>query len=329
MRQQLASLISVVGLAVGGVFAVGLVCSEQTRAEEILAAGSLDAAPALDEVIELCGFGRDSAGSGHWLENLSLFGGIEGSKQPQDFGVNANLGGRFHANWGAPLLPDYGIGMQLGTALVASDNAVRVYELLGEVGGRRQSFTTAGLFQRFENGWSWGLGYDFLYEESFDDFFLGQWRIRTAYDLSRDWQLGMTVNIAAEDDEGQFNATTVTLDPITQAHWYLRRNWQSGTQTTLWVGLAEGHGENNAVTGPSGSKDEVFLLGADFLAPLNNHLALYGESNLIMPADTGTVDAFLGVQWFPWGNAKRARRNGFSPLLPVAGSPTFSVDLHQ
>lgn len=265
----------------------------------------------------------------HWLETLEIFGGIDGSKQPQDFGVNANLGGRFHVNWGGPVLADYGLGMQLGTAFVSSDNAVRVYELVGEAGGRHQSFTTAGMFQRLENGFSWGIVYDFLYEESFDDFFLGQWRIRTAYDLTRDWQVGMTVNIAEEDETGLFNATTVTLAPISQAHWYVRHLWQTGTQTTFWVGIAEEHGENNAVTGPSPGKDEVFLFGADFLAPLNDSLALYGETNLMMPADTGTVDAFLGVQWFPWGNAKRARRTDFSPLLPVAGSPTFSVDLRQ
>jgi hypothetical protein len=42
------------------------------------------------------------------LENLSLFGGLEGSKQPQDFGVNAHFGGRFHANMGLPLLPECG-----------------------------------------------------------------------------------------------------------------------------------------------------------------------------------------------------------------------------
>lgn len=290
------------------------------------------ASPNTEQHVKLCGLSSSSSSSqtaSNWLENLHLFGGIEGSKQPQDFGVNANLGGRFHANWGMPVLSEFGLGMQLGTAIVSTDNAVRVYELLGEATQRRQYYTTAGLFQRLDNGWSWGLAYDFLYQESFDNFFLGQWRIRTAYDLSRDWQIGMTVNLADVDETGQFNATTVTLDPISQVHWYLRRRWESGTQTSAWFGLAEEHGENNAVTGPSGGKDEVFLMGADFLAPLNNHLALYGETNLMMPADTGTVDAFLGVQWYPWGNARRARRTRFAPVLPVAGSPTFSVDLRQ
>lgn len=312
----------------------GLLARPTLATELLLVSEQFDTEPLVnaEQDVELCGFSSPSCctpAPSSWLANLHVFGGIEGSKQPQDFGVNANLGGRFHANWGMPLLSDFGLGMQLGTAIVSSDNAVRVYELLGEATQRRQYFTTAGLFQRLDSGWSWGLAYDFLYQESFDNFFLGQWRIRTAYDLSRDWQIGMTVNIAEEDEAGLFNATTVTLDPISQAHWFLRRRWQSGTQTSVWFGVAEEHGENNAVTGSSGGKDEVFLMGADFLAPLNDRLALYGETNLMMPADTGTVDAFLGVQWYPWGNARRARRTRFAPVLPVAGSPTFSVDLRQ
>ncbi len=53
-------------------------------------------------------------------------------KQPQDFGVNANLGGQASFNWGVPLLSSYGLGMQLGSGVTATSNAVRVYELLGE-----------------------------------------------------------------------------------------------------------------------------------------------------------------------------------------------------
>jgi hypothetical protein len=33
-----------------------------------------------------------------------------------------------------------------------------------------------GLFQRTEAGLVWGLGYDFLYQEYYDNFTLGQYR---------------------------------------------------------------------------------------------------------------------------------------------------------
>jgi len=260
---------------------------------------------------------------------LSFFLGVDGSKQPQDYGVNANLGGRTHVNWTTPLSTEYGLGIQLGTALNVAGNAVRVYELLGESTGRLQSYTTVGVFQRTTNGLKWGLVYDFLHQDSFDTFQLGQWRFRAGYDFNASNEIGVTAHLSNKTDAGLFNATRVTLDPITQGSVYVRHFWERGAQTTLWVGLAEGHGETNAVTGFAPRKDEVFLFGADFLAPLNDRLALYGETNLMMPADTGTVDAYLGIQWYPWGGTQRARRQNFSPLLPVAGSTSFSVDLTQ
>ena len=264
------------------------------------------------------------------FDELTFFGGIDGSKQPQDFGVNANLGGQVHVNWGLPLIEQWGLGMQLGTGLVASGNAVRVYDLLGETTGRTQHYTTLGVFQRCDAGFAWGVAYDWLREDSFDNFTLGQWRVRGQYDLGFHDQVGVTVNIADRSDNGLFlNSVPVTLRPITQGTGFWRHIWQTGTQTTVWAGVAEGHGENNAVTGPAPAKGESFVFGADILAPLNNYVAIYGETNLMMPADTGTVDAFLGLQFYPTGRAKLARRTPFAPLLPMAAPTTFSVDLEQ
>ncbi len=96
-----------------------------------------------------------------YVGNASLFDeftallAFDGSKQPQDFGVNANAGLQGSVNWGLPLLPTLGIGMQLGTNYTATQNAVRVYELLGETTNRQQSFSTIGFFQRLENGFAW------------------------------------------------------------------------------------------------------------------------------------------------------------------------------
>lgn len=262
-----------------------------------------------------------------WLRHLTFFSGIDGSKQPQDFGVNANLGLQAHGNTSFVLNEESGLGLQLGTGLVASQNAVQVYELLGEATDRVQSYTTAGLFQRTDSGFLWALAHDLLVEESYDRFVLSQWRGRVGYDTDEANQFGLTAQVRALDDSGAFNNAPVTLRTINQGSVYWRHVWESETQTTFWLGLAEGHGENNAVTGPAPAKDTVPLFGADFLAPLNDHWALYGETNLIMPADTGTVDAFLGFVWYPGGGAKLARRTAFAPVLPVASPTTVSVDL--
>lgn len=56
---------------------------------------------------------------------ISFYVGLEGSKQPQDFGANANVGGRFRANISGPLFEQHGIGYQIGTALVTSATAFK------------------------------------------------------------------------------------------------------------------------------------------------------------------------------------------------------------
>ncbi len=271
-----------------------------------------------------------------YVGNASLFDeftallAFDGSKQPQDFGVNANAGLQGSVNWGLPLLPKWGIGMQLGTNYTATQNAVRVYELLGETTNRQQSFTTIGFFQRLENGFAWGGVYDFLYEGSYDHFTLGQWRVRGSYRFSSQREVGATANLRSNSDSGVWGASTpVTLKSINQGSLYYRRFWNTGAQTTFWGGLADRHSEDNVVTGRSPAQNDVFLFGADVLMPLNSNWAIYGEANMITPFDTGTVDAFLGIQWYPTARSFAARRGWFSPLFSTASPVSFAVDLFQ
>jgi hypothetical protein len=83
--------------------------------------------------------------------------------------------------------------MQVGHAIVHTDNAVRAFELLGEAKDRTQNYTTVGLIQRTEAGFSWGFAHDWLQEESFDDFHLRPWRVRGMQDLGRCDQVGVIV----------------------------------------------------------------------------------------------------------------------------------------
>lgn len=262
-----------------------------------------------------------------WLRSLTFFGGIDGSKQPQDFGVNANLGLQGNVNSSFALNEESGLGLQLGAGVVGSQNAVRVYELLGQATDRVQGYTTVGLFQRSNTGFLWALAHDFMVEESYDQFVLSQWRGRIGFDVDECNQFGLSAQLRGIEDSGSFAGGPVSLRTINQGSLYWRHIWESETQTAFWLGFADGHGENNAVTGPSPAQSTVPLFGADFLAPLNDHFALYGETNLIMPADTGTVDAFLGIQWFPGGGARLARRGRLDPVFSVAAPTSFSVDL--
>lgn len=262
----------------------------------------------------------------HLLEHLSLFAGIDGSKQPQDYGVNANLGGRTHINWSGPLISEFGIGMQVGTALQWSDNAVRVYELLGQSTTRFQNYATIGLFQNVSDRLRWGVVYDHLYEDSYDQISLSQIRSRVSFHATDRVEVGSTVHLGVSEETASFGSSTVELSPINQATMYLRGFFPTGVTGTGWIGLAEGHGESNAVTGFSPAAGTSLVFGADFTAPLTQSLAIYGETNLMMPADTGTVDAFLGLVWCPKSNGHFAGGK-YSPLMPLAAATSMSIDL--
>lgn len=261
---------------------------------------------------------------------FTSFFGIDGSKQPQDFGANANLGVAAQLNYSGPLVSDSGVGFQIGTRVSFSGNAVQVYELLGESKDRFQNFTTIGLFQRLESGIAYGVAYDYLTQESFDNFTLGQLRIRASFELTPIDEIGVTLNLADRRDSGHFNSDHVVLDPIEQLSIYLRRNWSSGVNTSFWVGVADKHSEENVITGTLPPKTNQVVMGAEIFAPLNQWMAIYGETNLIMPADTGAVDAYLGIQIAPQGIYRsQSRQNRFRTFLPVASNATFTTDLNR
>ncbi len=279
--------------------------------------------------IEQCGFrgyGKNSSRY-DWRDSLSLFLGYEGSKQPQDFGINAHFGGRSAVNFAAPLLEAEGIGFQFGTAINATANAVQVVERLEGSASRTQSFTTIGCFQRSRSGWRWAAVYDFLYEEYYDDFTLSQARGLVGYQLSEVNEVGVKTAIRTNDDNGDFNGSEVTLRAINQGSIYYRHTYPNLVQIGCWCGLAEGHSEANYALGDLADQDTAFVYGTDLFVPLNDYCAIFGEANFITPADTGTVDAYLGMELFCWGGAKESRNRQFAPVLPVAGNTSFSVDL--
>jgi hypothetical protein len=275
----------------------------------------------------------DDLASGVGLfDNVRLFVGLEGSKQPQEFGVNAHLGGRASANWAMPLIEEIGLGVQAGVGFNHTDNAVQVLEGIGEVRSRSQVFTTLGLFQRSDDGLVWAAVWDHLSQSYYDRFHLDQFRGRLGWRCGDD-EFGVRSSISSgKSDRGRVFIFDVRLEPVTQGSAYWSHQWESGVDTTMWLGVAENHGERNlafeALLAAPPQKDagRRVLFGAEIHAPLNDHWALFGQGNFVTPVDTGAVDSFLGFAYYPGGGARRAR-SGFHPVLPVANSTTFLVDL--
>jgi len=260
------------------------------------------------------------------LDTLSLFGGLEGSKQPQDFGVNANFGSRWAANWGMPLVADHGIGAQFGTSINHTENAVQVFERVGETSDRTQSFTTVGLFQRTDS-WRWGIAYDVLYESYYDQFLLGQWRGRVGYATSDVNEFGVWFAIPQQRADGAFATIPVRLTPLAQGSVYWQHTFSAGSRLMAWGGVSEGHSEVNLALGDLPETGPQFVFGAEIDVPLNNYVSLFGQANFISPADTGTVDSFLGICYYPGARAFPSCRNRFTPYQALANSTMFAVDL--
>jgi hypothetical protein len=270
-----------------------------------------------------------SAPSYRLLDPLSVFIGLDGSKQPQDFGINAQFGGRASVNWAVPLVESWGLGAQIGTAIDATGDAVQVVQRIEGSTGRTQSYTTVGIFQRTDFGLFWGLAYDFLREDYYDRFSLGQWRFNVGYQVSPRSTIGVWSAISANSDSGTFGAIPITLVPITQTNAYYKYLWRNGVQTTFWGGLANEHGQVNAVLGDLRELHNTFVFGSEMQVPLTERLALFGQGNFITPASSGTVDAYLGFVFYPHGGARQNTQSRFAPVQTVAAPTNFAVNLRR
>lgn len=195
--------------------------------------------------------------------------------------------------------------------------------------GRTRFFTTVGLFQRLSNGINWGAGHDFLYQEYYDSNFLSQWRFQAGYELNESNEIGVWSTLRGMTDDAVGGATTVQLQSINQINVYWNHVWPTAAETAVWVGVCESHGQEVLVFPQDDRTSAMPILGARVMCPLSDDWSLYGETNLMMLADSGTVDAFLGFAFYSGGNAMRQKLTRFRPLLPMGGSSTFSVDLDR
>lgn len=263
------------------------------------------------------------------FDNFSMLAAIDGSKQPQDLGVNAQFGGRFAVDWGIPLVRQCGLGLHIGSAIDAEGAAVDVLRRVGIVKDRFQSFTTVGLFQRTPWGIKWGIGHDFLFENYYDNFDLGQWRGVVAFNLTAKDEIGTWFAISGGAEDQLVAGTPVQVRAITQGSVYWRHIFASYAQITGWVGAAESHGEIVLVFPDNPAVTQRLVFGAEVRCPLNDWMALFGQANFITPVETGTVDAYLGIALYPARTARKTIVSRYAPVMAVASNPTFAVDLRR
>ena len=107
-------------------------------------------------------------------------------------------------------------------------------------------------------------------------------------------------------------------------------SYAGATQPTSCSAARPGGHDDVVFVFPANPRDShVLVYGAELYMPLSDKFAVTGSANLVTPAATGTVDAFLGVAFYPKKGAMRASHNRFAPMMAVANNPTFSVNLKR
>lgn len=261
------------------------------------------------------------------LDNFSLFAGLDASRQPQDLGINANFGGNFSGNLGIPLLPEYGIGAQIGMGVNLSKAGVKVLRVVEGTKDRVQWFSTVGLFKRSEN-WYGGVAYDYLVSEYYSRIQAGQVRSEIGLHVNEQDTFGLWGTLAAAGDRVTILDESFKLRPISQINMFWNHKWKTGAETRLWLGVAGQHGTDIVLLRDTHRTDPSITFGLQVFVPLNDRFALFGQGNFVTPSDTGTLDAYLGFAYF-FGGSSQHRTNRFAPVLPVANNPTFALDLRS
>lgn len=260
------------------------------------------------------------------IERLDTFLGLDGSKQPQDLGINANIGPRAAINMSLQAIRRAGIGVTVGQAVNVADAAVSVLERIDGTSGRTQSFTSVGIYQ-LTGRLIWRFGYDLLHQSYFDRVWLGQWRGSAGWMLGSRDELAAWFTMPSRSSDARLGDTTVRLQSMAQAAGVLRHRWPSGARTGLWAGVSRGHHDVVLVFPENDPARPAFVYGADLLMPLNDRWSVVGATNLVTPAASGTVDAFMGVT-VNFGRMPRAdlRTPG---AADIANNTTFPVDLSR
>lgn len=274
------------------------------------------------------------------LIDLELSTGIDAFKGPvDDLNANGNFGVRLGLNGAVPVAPRLGIGIQAGTNVILSDlkgtgypgpNTFAPDDTALDSGRiRSQDFVTVGLFQRVlvsegEGTLGWGVAYDWLFDNYYDNFTLGQWRLKAAYEISACNEIGVWATLRDRNSTGQLFSfgfdidnnpiilpVPVNLQPIDQANFYWKHSWTGEASVTSRLGFVDQRGS--------------VIFGADGRSPLTPQLALTGGFTYIMPRapggqlaqDRDIWNVSIGIE-FVLGGFRHGAAAQFSPFMPVA-----------
>lgn len=260
------------------------------------------------------------------FRHLSFEAGVLGFRGPMNgtlnsAGMDGSFGFHYGLNWGlpAPLLSQYGVGLQLGAGVNHSNMSGSFTPNLDR---RNQAFATFGAFRRVEWGLQGGVVMDYYREDWYLRTDMWQFRAELSWIHPCNHEFGVLIAGNLQNDTDELTRTP----------------WRTTDYYTLFYRKRFdpcGGAEGRIMAGGTGESDG--LLGLDLHLPLNDCWALETGATYLIPTEGRTVAGVINESWnvaftfvwYPNGRARVAKRTCFEPLFGVANPGNLMVDLNQ
>jgi hypothetical protein len=255
------------------------------------------------------------------FKDLRAWAGVHGFKGPRDSPLNGGAGdGNFGFQEGvsiggrAPLIsllfPQ--LAYQLGFQAVQSQLSGLSN---GDQNDRNQEFVTAGVFRRVRSGVQFGAAWDYMQDDFQGDADFSQLR----YEASLKGQSGLEFGFWGASALNDSTVDGITYETVDQYCGFVRWQFREGGSARLWGGA---------------TNDNEGIVGAEFIAPLNNRWSVNSSFNYLI---TDEPNGELGSREESWNVgfnlvwhygliAKKGNVNPFAPLFSPADNGWMFVD---
>jgi hypothetical protein len=232
-------------------------------------------------------------------------------------------GGMFSLNAGAPFTADGEIGFQIGGTYVESEEGA-------------QGFFTTGFFHRCQAGScpiNWGAVFDIAYDD-FIDYCIGQFRFKAGYAVTSRDEIGGWLSVGTNTEHVFLSGTdvidgdpTLTLNdnviearvrPECNGYIFWRHVMTSGCEGTFFMGGRENLGGS-------------FILGYTAQLPMSDCCSILSGGHWSQDSDDrGSYDVYIGLGYYPGGNARStgACGNRFLPYQEAANNNVMPMSIN-